>query len=85
MYMTNEILKETKDWKLVKTGEHSSEFVWKDDGIFGNVQSTSESSKKYECPRGHKFTTTFCKTFSIILISLFVNMIVTLFVARYEC
>ena len=56
--MTNEILKETKDWKLVKTGEHSSEFVWKDDGIFGNVQSTSESSKKYECPRGHKFTTT---------------------------
>ena len=56
--------KETDDWKLVRTGNFSSKLVWKDDGVFGNVEDKAlsfrineESKKKFQCPRGHTFTT----------------------------
>lgn len=51
-----EIINETKDWQLIKTGEHSSKLVWKDDGVFGNVSKIADITE-YECPRGHTFKT----------------------------
>ncbi len=57
MHITSEGLK-NDNWEVVKTGNYSSKLVWKDDGIFGNVERSSEEiSKTYTCPRGHTFTT----------------------------
>ena len=59
------VISETDNWHLVQTGEHSSELVWKDDGIFGNAEPiklgfipNEQSTKKhFQCPRGHSFAT----------------------------
>ena len=56
--MTNEVL---KNWRTERTSKNSSRLIYKDDGIFGNVQRIEQMDdsiiKTYHCPRGHTFKT----------------------------
>ena len=57
-----QVISETKDWKLIKTSEHSSKLVWTDDGVFGHISADIDHeddtiAKTYSCPRGHTFET----------------------------
>ena len=60
-----EVIRDDDHWTIIKTGEYSSKMIWKNDGIFGNVEDISlnyklneeKTEKKFQCPRGHTFTT----------------------------